>query len=88
MNRRVQSGATIAVGRSLDDKIMHHGQALHMSSQTPTLSPRRTIEAAELEPMDRRVVTIPAVSRKKFEAWAAQPAKSVPALRRLAGDEF
>ena len=34
--------------------------------------------------MERRIVTIPGADWEKFEAWAHQPAKTVPALRELA----
>lgn len=45
---------------------------------------RRALEAAEMEILDYRVVTIPAEDWEKFEAWVAAPAKDVPALRELA----
>jgi uncharacterized protein (DUF1778 family) len=45
---------------------------------------RRALDAAEMELVDRRIVTIPAADWDKFEAWAHQPAKPVPALRDLA----
>jgi uncharacterized protein (DUF1778 family) len=46
---------------------------------------RKAIEAAEMEVLDYRVVTIPAEDWEKFEAWVDAPAKDVPALRELAG---
>jgi uncharacterized protein (DUF1778 family) len=33
---------------------------------------------------DRRTVTIPAADWEKFEEWANAPAKTIPALHRLA----
>lgn len=45
---------------------------------------RKALEAAEMEVLDHRLVTIPAVDWEKFEAWAHAPAKDVPALRILA----
>ena len=45
---------------------------------------RKAIEAAELEILDRRLVTIPAADWDKFESWTQEPAKFVPALRDLA----
>jgi uncharacterized protein (DUF1778 family) len=45
---------------------------------------RKALEAAELELLDHRIVTIPAADWEKFEAWAHAPAKPVPALRELA----
>ena len=45
---------------------------------------RKALEAAEMDILDRRVVTIPAHDWEKFEAWVGAPAKDVPALRKLA----
>ena len=45
---------------------------------------RKALEAAEMEILDRRLVTIPPADWEKFEAWALAPAKTVPALRKLA----
>ena len=45
---------------------------------------RKAIEAAEMEVLDYRVVTIPAEDWEKFEAWVSAPAKDVPTLRELA----
>jgi uncharacterized protein (DUF1778 family) len=46
---------------------------------------RKAVEAAELEMMERRVVTIPAEHWEAFEAWANRPPQDIPALRELAG---
>jgi len=45
---------------------------------------RKAIEAAEMDVLDHRLVTIPAADWGKFEAWVEAPAKDVPALRELA----
>ncbi len=45
---------------------------------------RKALEAAEMDVLDHRVVTIPADDWEKFEAWVNAPAKEVPALRKLA----
>jgi uncharacterized protein (DUF1778 family) len=45
---------------------------------------RKALEAAEMDLLDRRVVTIPAERWEAFEQWAKTPAKPVPALRKLA----
>jgi len=44
---------------------------------------RKAIEAAELQLMERRIVTIPAEHWDKIEAWAAAPARKAKALPRL-----
>lgn len=45
---------------------------------------RKALEAAEMDLLDHRQVTIPAADWARFEAWAQAPAKDVPALRELA----
>ena len=45
---------------------------------------RKALEAAEMDVLEHRVVTIPAEDWEKFEAWVNTPAKDVPALRKLA----
>ncbi len=45
---------------------------------------RKAIEAAELQLMERRIVTIPAEHWDRIEAWAAAPARKAKALPRLA----
>lgn len=44
---------------------------------------RKALEAAELELLDHRIITIAAADWERFEAWAQAPAKSVPALQAL-----
>jgi uncharacterized protein (DUF1778 family) len=45
---------------------------------------RKAIEAAEMDLLQRRVVTIAEADWERFEAWAAAPAREIPALRHLA----
>jgi uncharacterized protein (DUF1778 family) len=42
---------------------------------------RKSVEAAELEILNRSVVTIPAQDWEAFEAWINRPAEVLPALR-------
>jgi len=46
---------------------------------------RKALEAAEIDVLERRVITIPAKDWDRFEAWAAKPARTIPALKELAG---
>ena len=45
---------------------------------------RKALEAAEVEVLERSIVTIPAKDWEAFEAWVARPAKASPGLKRLA----
>lgn len=44
---------------------------------------RKAVEAAELELMERRVITIPAEKWEEFEAWMNSPPRNLPNLRNL-----
>jgi uncharacterized protein (DUF1778 family) len=48
---------------------------------------RKSVEAAEIALLDRRLVTIPAASWKKFRAWASSPPVDIPELRKLAASK-
>ncbi|HEY7549670.1 MAG TPA: DUF1778 domain-containing protein, partial [Hyphomicrobiaceae bacterium] len=43
---------------------------------------RKAIEAAELQLMERRLITIPAEHWDRIEAWAAAPARKAKSLPR------
>lgn len=44
---------------------------------------RKALDAAEVDFMERRLVTIPAKDWESFEAWAHRPARKIDALREL-----
>ena len=44
---------------------------------------RRALEAAEIDVIDRRVVTIAADDWEALEGWFERPAREVPALKEL-----
>jgi uncharacterized protein (DUF1778 family) len=45
---------------------------------------RKALEAAEIDVLDHRMVTIPTADWEKFENWVKAPPKAVPALCDLA----
>ena len=45
---------------------------------------RKALEAAEMEILERRIVTIAAEDWEAFEAWADSPPKKIAALEELA----
>ena len=45
---------------------------------------RHAVEAAEIDMLERRIVTIPAEHWEAFEAWVRSPPKANPALKRFA----
>jgi uncharacterized protein (DUF1778 family) len=44
---------------------------------------RKALEAAEIDFLERRVVTIPAAAWEEFEAWAHRPPRKDAALNKL-----
>ena len=45
---------------------------------------RKALDAAEIDLVERRVVTIPAKDWDAFEAWAHKPARRIVAVEKLA----
>jgi uncharacterized protein (DUF1778 family) len=45
---------------------------------------RKSVEAAEIEVLNRNVVTFPSKDWEAFEAWIGRPAETIPALAELA----
>ena len=45
---------------------------------------RKALEAAEVDVLERSIVTIPAEDWEAFEAWVTRPAQAIPALKALA----
>ena len=45
---------------------------------------RKALEAAEVEVLNRSIVTIPAKDWEAFEAWIDRPAETIPPLAELA----
>ena len=45
---------------------------------------RKALEAAEIDVLERRIVTIPAEDWEAFEAWVERPPQHLPAIAELA----
>jgi uncharacterized protein (DUF1778 family) len=45
---------------------------------------RKALESAEVDVLNRTIVTIPASDWDTFEAWVKRPAEAIPALAELA----
>ncbi|MGI8839213.1 MAG: DUF1778 domain-containing protein [Caulobacteraceae bacterium] len=78
------TAAVLSVRVSVDERALLQSAAEQSRTTLSDFVRRRALEAAEMEVLERRVVIVPAADWEKAEAWAAAPAKDVPALRRLA----
>jgi uncharacterized protein (DUF1778 family) len=73
----------VSVRVSPHERALLEAAAEHARTNLSDFVRRKAIEAAELELLDQRLVTIPAEAWEIFEAWVREPAKSVPGLRDL-----
>ncbi|WP_029007754.1 DUF1778 domain-containing protein [Azospirillum halopraeferens] len=73
---------SVRVSRSERDLLEQAAEQAH--TNLSDFVRRKALEAAELEVLEHRVVTIPAANWSTFEAWVSAPPKAVPALRDLA----
>jgi uncharacterized protein (DUF1778 family) len=82
--RKMRMSTVLSVRLSDQERAMLEAASSQARTNVSDFVRRKALEAAELEIMERRVVTIPAKDWERFEAWAAQPARDVPALKKLA----
>jgi uncharacterized protein (DUF1778 family) len=77
------SSVVLSVRVSPEEKAMLQAAAEHSRSAVSDFMRRKSLEAAELEMMDRRVVTLTAAAWDAFEARLAEPACAIPAVAEL-----
>jgi uncharacterized protein (DUF1778 family) len=78
------SPAILSVRVSPDERALLEAAAKSARASLSDFVRRKAVEAAEMEFLERRVVTIAAEDWDRFEAWVDSPAKDVPGLRKLA----
>lgn len=78
------SNPLVSVWASPAEHCLLEAAAAHAGTSLGKFVRRKALEAAELELMNGRLVTIPVAGSEKFEAWASAPARDIPELRTLA----
>jgi uncharacterized protein (DUF1778 family) len=78
------SNPVVSVRVSPGERDLLEAAAAHSRTNLSDFVRRKALEAAEIDVLDHRLVTIPAADWEKFENWVKAPPKSVPALRDLA----
>jgi uncharacterized protein (DUF1778 family) len=78
------SQAPISVRVSPNERELLEAAAAQARTNLSDFIRRKALEAAEIDVLDHRLVTIPAANWEQFEGWVHSPAKDVPALRELA----
>jgi uncharacterized protein (DUF1778 family) len=79
------SSSVLSVRLSDQERALLESASAQARTNVSDFVRRKAIEAAEADMLERRIVTIPAKDWERFEAWAAQPARKVAALKELAG---
>ncbi len=70
------SAAVLSVRVSASERALLEAAAEQASTNLSDFVRRRALEAAETDLLDRRIVTIPAKDRARFEAWASVPLRT------------
>ena len=73
----------VNVRMNCDELALLRAAAAQARTQIRDFVRRATIEAAEMDVLNRSKVAIPAERWEAFEAWAARPAETVPGLEQL-----
>ena len=77
------TSTVLSVRMSADERALLEAASEQAHTTISDFVRRKAIEAAEMELIERRVVTIPAEHWEEFEAWLHRPAEEIPALREL-----
>ncbi len=78
------ASSVLSVRLSEEERALLEAASERARTTTSDFVRRKALEAAEIDVLERRVVTIPAKDWARFEAWAAQPAREIAELKELA----
>ncbi|MDX8439821.1 DUF1778 domain-containing protein [Mesorhizobium australafricanum] len=76
--------APLSVRVTLDEREILEAAASQANTNLSDFIRRKAVDAAEMEVLDGRIVTIPAADWEKFEAWAKSPPRVRAGLQKLA----
>ena len=77
--------SVLSVRVSQDERALLEAASEQARTSLSDFVRRKALEAAEVDVLERSIVTIPAKDWEAFEAWVAQPAEAIRALEKLAG---
>jgi uncharacterized protein (DUF1778 family) len=83
MKKLSNSTAVLSVRVSPGERAILEAAAEQSRSSLSDFMRRKSLEAAEVDMLNRSIVTIPAKDWEKFEAWVNRPAQAIPALTEL-----
>jgi uncharacterized protein (DUF1778 family) len=84
MSNRAPSASILSVRVSPDERALLEAASEQARTSLSDFVRRKALEAAEIDVLERSIVTISAKDWEAFEAWVQRPAEAIPALKRLA----
>jgi uncharacterized protein (DUF1778 family) len=78
------SSSVLSVRVSEQERLLLKAASSQVHTNLSDFVRRKAVEAAETELLDRRIITILAKDWARFEAWAAEPAREISAVKELA----
>ena len=78
------STSVLSVRVNRDERAILEAAAERSRTSISDFVRRKALEVAEADVLNRTIVTIPAKDWDAFEAWINRPAKTIPALKKLA----
>jgi uncharacterized protein (DUF1778 family) len=84
MRSAANTTSVLSVRVNADERAMLEAAAAQAHTSLSEFMRRKAVEAAEVEVLNRTVITIPAKDWEAFEAWVNGPAEAIPAIAELA----
>ena len=78
------STSILSVRVSADERALLETASVQARTSLSDFVRRKALEAAEVDVLERSIVTIPAKDWEAFEAWVTRPAQAIPGLKALA----
>ncbi len=82
--KRIMSTAVLSERVNKEERALLEAASEQARTSLSDFIRRKALEAAEIDILERRVVTIPAQDWETFEAWADRPSRRIAALEELA----
>ena len=79
MTNTPNTTSVLSVRVNPDERAILEAAAAEAHTSLSDFMRRKSLEAAEVEMLNRSIVTIPAKDWEAFEAWVDRPAEAIPA---------
>jgi uncharacterized protein (DUF1778 family) len=84
MSNRASSPSILSVRVSPNERALLEAASERARTSLSEFVRRKALEAAEIDVLERSVVTIPAKDWEAFEAWAGRSPRKIAAIEELA----